>query len=149
MPAKRCINFSTYCIQILSKLKLPAPAILLNYVTSVHVARSGPGSTENTWVQALFKWWKSNIIQNISNFHGPFFLTEKVPQLHLSYSCDNQKHQHTQPQRCMCWKLGSKLQCEYTYTFTTDCLWKAQPTPANCVAQCPTCYIHPNYVDKI
>lgn len=48
-------NFSTYCIQILSKLKLPAPAFLLKYVTSLHVARSGAGSTENIWVQALFK----------------------------------------------------------------------------------------------
>jgi len=59
-------------------------------------------------------------------------------------SWHNQKHQLTRPQCYTCWKLGSKLQCEYTYTFTADCLWKAQLTPANCVAQCPTCVkLHP------
>jgi hypothetical protein len=44
----------------------------------------------------------------------------------------NQKHQYTQPQCTMCWKPGSKLPYDYTCTFTGDCLWKAQPTPANC-----------------
>lgn len=48
-------NFTTYCTQILSKLKLPAAVIPIKYVTSLHVARSKPGSTKNFWVQALFK----------------------------------------------------------------------------------------------
>jgi len=55
------------------------------------------------------------------------------------WSWHNQKHQHTHVQCYKCWKLGSKLRCDYTCTFTGDCLWEAQSTPANCVAQCPTC----------
>ena len=57
----------------------------------------------------------------------------------IIWSWHNKKHQHTQPQCYNCWKLGSKLLCDYTCTFTGNCLWKAQLTPANCVAKCSTC----------